>query len=240
MWAFGAYETPSYSHDGVLCMNDWTMQQAFDSVESLYEERGIFRQRAGFGKQPALVIVDMAYGWTDPAYPSGSARLDEAVQGIQQLLPVCRAKNIPIIYTTAPFRAGKPDPSLTDPQGGSKFRAWDARACEIDERLQPRSDELIIVKENSSAFFGTHLTPYLIERGVDTVIITGCSTSACIRATVVDAAAYRFKAIVPRQCVQDRAAAAHEWNLFDIATKLGDVRDVEEVLDYLDHWEPSS
>lgn len=221
-------------------MNDMTMQQAFDSVERLYQECGIFMKPKGFGKRPALVIVDMAYGWTDPAYPAGSARLDEAVHGIQQLLPICRAQGIPIIYTTARFYEGVPDPSRTHPEEASKYRPWDPRACEIDERLKPGPGELIIVKDNASAFFGTHLAPYLFERGVDTVIITGCSTSACIRATVMDALAYRFRPIVPRQCVQDRAEASHEWNLFDIKTKFCDVKDVEELLDYLAHWEPPS
>lgn len=221
-------------------MSNETLQPAFESVENLYLERGIFMKPPGFGKRPSLVIVDMAYGWTDPAYPSGSARLDEAVRGIQQLLPVCRAKGVPIIYTTAPFREGGQDPSLNRPGGASKFRKWDQRACEIDERLKPSPNDLVIMKENASAFFGTHLAPYLVERSVDTVIITGCSTSWCIRATVTDAGSYRFRPIIPRQCVQDRAAAAHEWNLFDMATKLGDVRDLEEVLDYLEHWEPPS
>ena len=93
---------------------------------------------------------------------------------------------------------------------------------------------MILYKENASAFFGTHLASYLIERQVDTLIVTGCSTSACVRATATDARAYRFKAVVPRECVQDRAAAAHEWNLLDIDAKFGDVVGLEAVLDDLE------
>ena len=213
---------------------DWEgLQAAIRSVEDYYHEHGIFLQKFGFGKKPALVIIDMAYGWTDPAYAGGSARLDEAVTGIQRLLPVCRERGVPIIYTTSPFREGKPDPNQTRAEAETKYRAWDARACEIDDRLQPQADDFIIVKENASAFFGTHLASYLIERRVDTVIITGCSTSACVRATATDARAYRFHPILPRQCVQDRAPAAHEWNLLDIDAKFGDVVDIEEVLEYL-------
>jgi maleamate amidohydrolase len=209
------------------------LQQAIQSVEDYYNEHGIFLKRFGFGKTPALVIVDMAYGWTDPAYAGGSARLDEAVESIRRLLPICRAKNVPVVYTTSPFREGQEDPNATRPEVADKFRPWDRRACEIDERLAPEAGELVIIKENASAFFGTHLAPYLIERGVDTVIVTGCSTSACVRATATDAKAYRFKPIIPRQCVQDRAPAAHQWNLFDINAKFGDVVEVGEVLDYL-------
>lgn len=209
------------------------LQQAIQSVEDYYNEHGIFLKKFGFGAKPALVIIDMAYGWTDPAYAGGSARLDEAVAGIQRLLPLGRAKAVPVVYTTSPFREGQEDPNTTRDESGDKYRRWDARACEIDERLKPEPGELVIVKENASAFFGTHLAPYLIERGVDTVIVTGCSTSACVRATATDAKAYRFKPIVPRQCVQDRAPAAHEWNLFDINAKFGDVVEVDEVAEYL-------
>lgn len=206
--------------------------QAIDSVRRYYEERGIFMRRWGFGRSPALVVIDMAYGWTDAAYATGSRRLDEAVEGIRRLLPLCRERGVPVIYTTSPYRPEEeeePMPRSAD----SALRPWDARACEIDARLAPKSGELVILKENASAFFGTHLAPYLVERGVDTVLVTGCSTSAWVRATATDARAYRFRAILPRQCVQDRCEAAHEYNLFDIDAKFGDVVDIEEVAEYL-------
>ena len=208
-------------------------EEAIRSVRQCYEERGLFLTTFGFGRRPALVVVDMAYGWTDPEYAMGSRRLDEAVDGIRRLLPVCRASKVPVVYTSSPFREGEEDPNVV-PGRSLGYRAWDARACQIDERLAPASEDFIIHKETASAFFGTHLAAHLIERGVDTVIITGCSTSACVRATATDARAYRFRAIVPRQCVQDRAPAAHAWNLFDIDAKFGDVVDIQEVLDYLE------
>ncbi len=208
-------------------------QEAIQSVRDYYNAHGIFLRKFGFGKKPALIVIDMAYGWTDPAYAIGSTRLDEAVEGIQRLLSVCREKEVPIIYTTSPFREDE-DREDMRPEADTEYRTWDARACEIDERLEPRKGDFVIYKENASAFFGTHLAPYLVERGVDTLIVTGCSTSACVRATATDARAYRLKPIVPRQCVQDRAAAAHEWNLFDIDAKFGDVVEIEEVLGYLE------
>jgi maleamate amidohydrolase len=210
------------------------VQHAIQSVKDYYNDRGIFLKKFGFGEKPALIIIDMAYGWTDPAYATGSSRLDEAVEGIQRLLPICRTKAVPVIYTTSPFRETDEEPMHTRPEDEAKYRKWDAHACEIDARLKPETDDFIIYKENASAFFGTHLTAHLIEHGVDTLIITGCSTSACVRATATDARAYRFKAIVPRQCVQDRAVAAHEWNLFDIDAKFGDVVDIAEAVDYLE------
>ena len=80
--------------------------EAIGSVRSFYEEQGIFMKKFGYGERPAMVIIDMAYGWTNPEYATGSARLDDAVEGIQSLLPVARAKHIPIIYTTYPATSG--------------------------------------------------------------------------------------------------------------------------------------
>ena len=127
-----------------------------------------------------------------------------------------------------------------DDTTGSAYRAWDERACQIDARLAPEPVDLIIEKENASAFFGTHLAPWLVQHRVDTLLVTGCSTSACVRATATDARAHRFQAIVPRECVQDRAPAAHEWNLFDIDAKFGDVVDLSEVEAYLTTIAPRS
>lgn len=209
------------------------VQEAIESVRTFYETQGIFMRKFGFGKRPALIIIDMAYGWTDPAYATGTQRLDEAVEGIQQLLPTCREKNVPIIYTTYPAPIDEEEPMYSTNEAKQRFRPWDAHACEIDPRLKPEKGDLILYKENASAFFGTALTTHLIHNNIDTLIITGCSTSACVRATATDARAYRFKAIVPKQSVQDRAAAAHEWNLLDIDAKFGDVVENNEVLTYL-------
>ena len=214
-------------------MDTSTAMAAIQSVREYYEEYGIFMKRFGFGQRPAMVIIDMAYGWTDPVYATGSSRLDEAVDGIQKLTPVCRAKGVPIVYTTSPFRVEDVEEPMHS-RGDASYRPWDERACEIDERLRPEKDDFIIYKENASAFFGTHLAAHLVSCRVDTLIVTGCSTSACVRATATDARAYRFKAIVPRQCVQDRAAGAHEWNLFDLDAKFADVLEVDEVIQYLD------
>jgi len=212
-------------------MPDDALQAAIDDVAAYYCEHGIFQQRVGFGERPALVIVDMAYGWTDRAYAGGSARLDAAIAGIQKLLVPCRARGVPIVYTTSPVRER---PQEFNPNGDGVYRPWDPRACQIDARIAPQAGEWLLVKESASAFFGTPLAAYLIQHGVDTVIVTGCSTSACVRATAVDAKAYRFRPIVPRECVQDRAESAHLWNLFDLHAKFADVVGVDEVLAYLE------
>ena len=215
-------------------MNIIEIKRAIQSVRDFYKEQGIFMKQFGYGKSPALLIIDMAYGWTDPEYATGSQRLDEAVAGINRLLPVCRKKQIPIIYTTYPAPRNEEEPMHSTEGAKARYTPWDAHACGIDDRLAPHPGELIIYKENASAFFGTSLATHLIDNQIDTLIITGCSTSACVRATATDARAYRFKAIVPRECVQDRAAAAHEWNLLDIDAKFGDVVSTDDVITYLE------
>ena len=214
-------------------MIDPGLQSAIETVRRLYEERAVFQKRVGFGERPALIVVDMAYGWTDPDYAAGSQRLDETVAAIQQLLEVCRQKETPVVYTTSPVKDEPQEFNPSGEAGETRFRPWDARGCQIDERLQPAPGEWLIEKQSASAFAGTALAGYLIGKRVDTVIVTGCSTSACVRATVTDAKAYRFRPIVPRQAVQDRSPEAHEWNLFDLHAKFGDVLDLQEVLDYL-------
>jgi maleamate amidohydrolase len=210
------------------------LQDAIRSVEEYYRGRGIFQDRFGFGHAPAIVVVDFAYGWTDDAYAGGSRRLDGPVEATRRLLDAARARALPIVYTTSPWRPDSDDqPFKSAADWSPGFRAWDERACRIDERIAPHPRDLILEKENASAFFGTHLAPYLIGHGVDTLLITGCSTSACIRATATDAKSYRFRPIVVGDCVGDRSAVAHEWTLFDIQARFADVVPMDEALAYI-------
>jgi nicotinamidase-related amidase len=204
------------------------------SVEDDYGSRGIFQERFGFGLVPALVVVDFAYGWTDDAYAGGSRRLDGPVEATRRLLERTRARSVPVIYTTSAWRpesGDQPFKSAADKSAG--FRPWDERACRIDERVAPHPRDLVLHKENASAFFGTHLAPYLIGHRVDTLLITGCSTSACIRATATDAKSYRFRPIIVRECVGDRSPVANEWTLFDIQARFADVASLDEALAYV-------
>ena len=118
-------------------MNERMLQEIIQSVRDYYDKQGIFMRKFGFGQKPALLIIDMAYGWTGPAYATGSVRLDEAVGGIQQLLPICREKGVPTIYTTSPARKDGMGPMYRRPKSTSGCRDWDDLACEIDIRLQP-------------------------------------------------------------------------------------------------------
>jgi nicotinamidase-related amidase len=173
----------------------------------------------------------MAYGWTDPAYAGGSARLDRAVAAVRELLPAAREKGVPVFFTTSPFRESPQLKSAEDFSPG--FRPWDRRACEIDDRLRPAASDHLVFKEHASAFAGTALVGRLVARRVDTLLITGCSTSACVRATATDAKANGFRPVIVREGVEDRCEVAHEWTLFDIQARFADVVGLAEALAYL-------
>jgi len=208
-----------------------SLRTAMADVAAFYKERGIFQAQFGFGQRPALIVIDMAYGWTDPAYAGGSARLDDAIQAIAALLPLARAKKVPVIFTTSPYQDKPQLKSAADFSPG--FRPWDPRACAIDERVRPLPDEYIVLKEHASAFAGTALVGHLIEQNIDTLLLTGCSTSACVRATATDAKVYHLRPIIIREAVQDRSEIAHEWTLFDIQARFADVVSLAAVKDYL-------
>jgi len=207
------------------------LRAAMTAVDAYYKERGIFQGKFGFGKNPALIVIDMAYGWTDPAYAGGSARLDPAIVAIQQLLSAARAKKTPIIYTTSPPWMKMPQKSAAD--FSPNHRKWDDRACAIDERVKPMPDDYLVYKEYASGFAGTALAGHLMERQIDTLLITGCSTSACVRATATDAKTYHLRPIIIREAVQDRSEVAHEWTLFDIQARFADVVSLDEAMTYL-------
>ncbi|MFP6762692.1 MAG: isochorismatase family protein [Planctomycetaceae bacterium] len=211
-----------------------SLAAAMQSIDTFYRERGIFQQEFGFGKRPAIVVVDFANGWTDDTYAGGSRRLNGPVDQTRKLLETARPLQIPIIYTTSPWRPGSGDqPFKSAAEAAEGFRPWDEHACRIDERLAPQPEDYIIEKENASAFSGTHLCGYLLEHAVDTVLMTGCSTSACIRATATDAKSLRFRPVIIRECVGDRVAAAHVFTLFDIQSRFADVRSIDDVTVWL-------
>jgi maleamate amidohydrolase len=207
------------------------LRAAMAEVDGFYKERGIFQERFGFGQRPALVVIDMAYGWTNPAYAGGSARLDSAIDAIRAMLPIARSKRVPIYYTTSVFHESPQLKSAAD--FSPKFRKWDRRACEIDERVRPLAGEYVLAKEHASSFAGTPLAGHLVGKHVDTLLITGCSTSACVRATATDAKSFEFRPIIVREAVQDRSELAHEFTLFDIQARFADVVSLTETLQYL-------
>jgi len=186
------------------------------------------------GERPAVLVVDMSCGFTDPESTLGSD-LTAEVEATKGLLDVARARGLPVIFTTIGFEPNRKDgalwlqkvPSLGDLEVGGQW-------VDIDSRLERREDETVIVKKGASAFFGTNLTAILVSQGVDTVVLCGATTSGCIRATAVDLLQNGFPTLVPRECVGDRAQAPHEANLFDIQAKYADVVSADDAIGYLE------
>jgi nicotinamidase-related amidase len=194
-----------------------------------------FHGRAGFGRRPALLVVDVNVGFTDPGSPL-VCDLDDVVATIGRLLQEARRAALPVVYTTVSYGAGdkvaaaafiEKIPALLTLEAGSRW-------VEIDPRLAPLPDEPVLNKLFASAFFGTPLSSLLAAAGCDSVIVTGASTSGCVRATVVDALQHGYRPVVPRDAVGDRNPAAHEANLYDIDAKYGDVVTVDEVVAHLE------
>ena len=208
-------------------MSDWQRSTRAD-----YERKG-FAGRSGYGRSPVLLIVDFINGFTDPSTPLGGDFAWE-INATRQLQDAFRRAGLPIVYTTIVYAEDLHDgglfvkkvPSLAILQHGSPL-------IEVDQRIAPKPGETVIEKKYASAFFGTDLNSHLRALGVDTVVMAGCTTSGCIRASAIDSLQNGYHTIVVREAVGDRAAGPHEANLFDIDAKYADVVSLWDALDYL-------
>jgi maleamate amidohydrolase len=194
---------------------------------------GVFATPLGFGKRPAVVVIDFILAYTTPGKPLFAQGVVEAVQASVPLLAAARAAQVPIIYTKVLYHPSGHDgglfvrkvPVLRTMVEGEPM-------TEIVPELPPQADDLVIVKNYPSAFFGTSLASTLHARGIDTLVLIGCSTSGCVRATAVDSIQHGYNVVVPRECVGDRHDGPHDANLFDINAKYGDVVGRAEVEAY--------
>lgn len=197
--------------------------------------RGVWGQRLGFGRRPALLAIDFMQAYTTEGAPLFAPGVVSAVEESRELLACARRTGIPVIHTHIRYHAGhfadgglwvKKAPVMKDMVAGNPLAAF----C---PPVAPLADEVVLGKQYASAFFGTALAPLLVAQGIDTLLMIGCSTSGCIRASAVDAVQHGFRAMVVRECVGDRHPGPHEANLFDIDSKYGDVVHKREALDYL-------
>ena len=195
---------------------------------------GVFDGRLGFGRTPALLVVDFINAYTHESSPLYAPAVCEAVAQTVEVLAQARAKSLLVIFTQVLYNQNAKDGGLFAQKVPVLQRMVAGEPlAEIVPELAPTPQDVVIAKQYASAFFGTSLASLLTSHGVDTVLLTGCSTSGCIRATAVDGIQYGFRVIVPEECVADRHIAPHEANLFDINAKYGDVVTRQTVLDYL-------
>jgi len=197
------------------------MTQQNDDLSANYV--GAFDGRLSFGKRPALLIVDFVMAYLDPASPL-YAQVEDALASNERLLAAVRAANIPVFFTNVVYQADGADgglffkkiPSLRVFLEGSPLGAF-------PPSLTPVDGERVISKQLASAFFGTSLAETLSVEGIDTLLITGLSTSGCVRATALDALQSGFAPFVIRDACGDRHPAPHEANLFDLQAKYAEV-----------------
>jgi len=197
-------------------------------------ERAKLGERVGYGERPAIVVVDLQVGFTAPEISPVAGDLGRVIGATNRILAAARAVAAPAYFTVIGYDPDCPDDAGLWPKKGPYLRtlALGSDLVKLDPRLDRRAADLVLVKKYASAFFGTHLAPMLAAKKIDTVVVTGCTTSGCVRATIVDALGYGFRPIVPLEAVGDRATEPHEASLFDIDAKYGDVVALEEVLEY--------
>jgi len=205
---------------------------SLDNAELIEQYRNAgFGGRVGWGRKAAVLVIDMAGTWTEPEAMIGSD-LRQVTAEIKRVLDGARAAGVPVIFTTMAY-----DPSYSDVTNVSRLKTPHAEkmlrgeaSAQIIPELERRPEEALIEKPRASAFRNTNLISMLVDQGVDTVVIVGCSTSGCIRSTAESAVDLGFHALVPREAVGDRSASAHVANLFDIDQRYADVIGVDDVL----------
>lgn len=209
------------------------------SEQEAYRAAG-FGKRSGFGKKPALVIIDVQYrtAGTKPMpfneaikeFPTSCGEVAwKATHNIAKLVALFRERGWPVLY---PYVS--PKESFDKGRLSEKVPALMAVAkhgYDFVEEIAPKDGDILLPKKHPSAFFGTPLASYLIDLGADTLVVTGCSTSGCVRGTVVDGFAYNFRVMVPHDGCYDRSQVSHAVNLFDMSEKYADVMSTDEMLE---------
>lgn len=196
--------------------------------------RGVFDGTVGFGSRPAVVVIDFMRAYTTPGSPFYAEGVVRAIAATVPLLAAARAAGVPVIHTRVLYHPSGLDggwfvrkvPFLRRLVAGEPL-------AELDPAVAPLPEEVVLVKQYPSPFFGTPLAPMLTALGIDTLILAGCSTSGCVRAAAVDGLQHGFRVIVPRECVGDRHEAPHDAALFDINAKYGDVVPRDRAIAYL-------
>jgi len=196
-------------------------------------DRQNFGNKSGFGDSPALLIVDFTNGFANPD-EFGGGNIGPAIEATKGLLAKSRDAGIPIAFTRVVYADDGSDNGVFCLKAPSlKDLTEESHGSQIVDDLKPIDGEYIVRKTQPSAFFGTSLQSWLTNNRVDTVLVTGCTTSGCIRASVIDSMSYNFKTIVVTDCVGDRAIGPHDANLFDMEQKYADLMTADEVAERL-------
>lgn len=224
-------------------MSKQTMSKPWDGIISEDEQKAYnaagFGRPTGLGKRPALLIIDAQYRTVGTVsrpfweaikeFPTACGEVGwSAVKQIERLLAMFRNNDWPVMY---PYVS--PKQSFDQGRLSDKVPAImniSQKGYEFVAQVAPREGDILLPKKHPSAFFGTPLASYLINAGADSIVVTGCTTSGCVRGSVVDGFAYNFRVLVPYDAVYDRSATSHAVNLFDMASKYADVTSTDDAL----------
>lgn len=207
--------------------------------DRIYQASG-FRGASGWGRSPVIIIIDFQYSHTDAASPIGSENLTPAIHATNRLLASARSKGIAVVYVNTMYRADGRDCGLVGLKNpvAFEYQLEGTRWVEVDARIKPEPDDIRIVKKTADSFFMTPLDYVLRNMGVDTIVVTGCSTSGCVRATIASGADLGYKVVVPEECVAERSLEAHRYNLFDLNARYADVVPLAEVIAAIERMTP--
>ncbi|MBI4529046.1 MAG: isochorismatase family protein [Deltaproteobacteria bacterium] len=222
-------------------MREW--EKIFPEEERKIYEKAGYKGKQAFGRNPALLIIDVILGFTGTRpmevteaieeFPTSCGKVAwEALPKIQKLLHACRDAEIPVVYSTS-------DPDFKAAFGNATKRNVDASdttdlVTQFPEMIKPVEGEFIVRKARASAFFGTHLITYLVRKGVDSLLVTGTSTCGCVRGTVLDGYSYGYPVFLVEECVFDRSRTSHLVNLFEMNSKYASVITLSEALGYVE------
>lgn len=221
-------------------MREW--EKFFPEEERKIYEKAGYKGKQPFGRNPALLIIDVILGFTGTKsmdvmeaideFPTSCGKVAwEALPKIRQLLHACRDAEVPVIYSTS-------DPDFKAAFGNATKRGvqksdYDELSVQFPEMIKPLEDEYIVRKARASAFFGTHLITYLVRKGVDSLLVTGTSTCGCVRGTVLDGYSYGYPVFLVEECVFDRSRTSHLVNLFEMNSKYATVIGLAEAMSHV-------
>jgi maleamate amidohydrolase len=203
-------------------------------MNDTYKDIGFDAHRIGFGERPGIAVVDFQRGFTEERFPlGGRPMVVRAVENTARLLEVARRQNLPVASCYTAYTSARDAPYWKIPPVVNDFHHGHP-SVELDPRIHEPGYDAVYCKTGPSIFFQTAITQFFIKERVDTVIVAGCNTSGCIRASVIDAFSYGFRVVVPEECVGDVEQGPHDDNLRDVGRRYADVVPLTEVLGYLD------
>lgn len=227
-------KNPEYQYVDEYGFDEAKLKDAFAEAKEIYRERGFMRDM-GQGVAPAITTVDMAKAWMTEGHPFTCDKSEEVCENALKVLNAGRKAGVPIFHTTTGYWGQEQhDLPRWDEKIPMNTLEIDSDWMEIDPKLDPQPEEPVIDKKYASNFFGTHLNQTLNFLGVDTLIVMGATSCACVRHTVMDSTGYGYKTLIPEGTVGDRVPGVIEWNMFDMEAKFADVLSVDEVVEYLE------